>query len=44
LLQVYIKVVQLGSVSAAAQSLTGFIVAHLPDCIEPDWLLDKVKL
>ncbi|MGP9800586.1 LysR family transcriptional regulator [Rheinheimera sp. NSM] len=30
--------------SYAAQSLTQFIAAHLPDCIEADWLLDKVKL
>lgn len=30
--------------SYAAQSLTSFIAAHLADCIEPDWLLDKVKL
>ncbi|MDR6984116.1 DNA-binding transcriptional LysR family regulator [Rheinheimera pacifica] len=28
--------------SYAAQSLTGFIAAHLPECIEPDWLLDEV--
>lgn len=30
--------------SYAAQSLTQFIAAHLPDCIEADWLLDKLKI
>lgn len=30
--------------SYAAQSLMQFIAAHLPDCIEADWLLDKLKI